>query len=80
MKVKLLFFASLSERLGRRCETREVPEGASAELVWRLLLAENPALSGAPRPAFARNAEQVDGKDVLEEGDEVAFLPPVGGG
>ena len=45
MHIKLRFFASLRERLGRSEDSREVPEGATVRTVWEALKHEQPALS-----------------------------------
>jgi sulfur-carrier protein len=79
MRVRLLFFASLAERAGRRTEEIDCPAGTTPDSLWASLAAR-PAFAGVHRPAFARNAASVSADVPLEEGDEVAFLPPVSGG
>jgi molybdopterin converting factor small subunit len=80
MTVRVLFFGVLAERMGRRSETREVADGTTLETLWKGIVAGHPALAGAPPPAFARNAVFTAPGVALRDGDEVAFLPPVGGG
>ena len=82
--LRVLFFASIRERLGRREATLVFePECASlAGLVARLerdlpgctqsLLAE--------RTIVALNREVVGREHPIRDGDEVAFYPPVTGG
>jgi molybdopterin synthase catalytic subunit len=81
MRIKLRFFASLRERLGRSEETREVPSGATVGTVWELLKREHPELAVVERSvAFAVAQEYVDKTHPLQDNDELAFIPPVSGG
>lgn len=76
--VTVRYFATLREKRGREQEALEVPEGVTARALYRELFPPGP--EGGLPVAFARNLEYVDGDTVLEDGDEVAFLPPLGGG
>lgn len=78
MRVRLRFFASLRERLGRTLE-RTVPDGASVGTVWRALVAERPDLA-AVKVRFAVGETYVAVSYRLADGDEVAVFPPVSGG
>ena len=81
MHIKLRFFASLRERLGRSEDSCEVPEGATVRTVWETLKQEQPALIEVERSlAFAVAQEYVDGDHPLRDNDELAFIPPVSGG
>ncbi len=81
MRIKLRFFASLRERLGRSEETCEVPPGATVGTVWELLRREHPELAAVERSlAFAVAQEYVDKTHPLQDNDELAFIPPVSGG
>jgi molybdopterin converting factor subunit 1 len=80
MTVKIRFFASLRERLGRAELVRDVAGGATAGDVLATLHEEFPALAGSGRVAIAVNSEYVDAGHVLADGDEVALIPPVSGG
>ena len=81
MRVRLLYFASFREAVGRDEETREVPEKSRVADLWRALTAEIPFFRGFPAmPPAAVNREHVGSDAILREGDEVAFLPPVAGG
>ncbi len=81
MHIKLRFFASLRERLGRSEDSCEVPEGATVRTVWEALKREHPALIEVERSlAFAVAQEYVDGDHPLRDNDELAFIPPVSGG
>jgi molybdopterin converting factor subunit 1 len=81
MQVRLLLFAAHREAVGRRRLEVEVPEGATAEDLYRLVQEKQPALSSLrPYTTFAVNREVVDPSSPLRPGDEVAFLQPVSGG
>ncbi|MCK9507843.1 MAG: molybdopterin converting factor subunit 1 [Pigmentiphaga sp.] len=85
MKVQVLYFASLREKLGCASETVELPDhvvslGALREWlaerggVWAEALGAAKALRGAINQAMAKPDAP------LAEGAEVAFFPPVTGG
>ncbi len=77
MKIKVKFFASLRDRIGRAEESLDI-EGSSVTVadVWSKV-AEEPIPDGV---LIAVNMEYTDGSHSLSEGDEVAFFPPVTGG
>ena len=81
MRVTVLYFGVLKDVMGHRSVVMDVAEGSSvAEL-----LAIHRGLATAPESlweslAVAVNQEYARGADVLKDGDEVAFLPPVSGG
>jgi molybdopterin synthase sulfur carrier subunit len=77
MSIKVRYFASLGERLGRSENDLEFSQGMSVNDVWVL------ATSGAPMPdnvLTAVNLEYADLEAQVQDGDEVAFFPPVTGG
>jgi len=79
--VKVLYFASFRESLGRDEELRELPAGANVGELWRVVSRESPALSAFPAmPPAAVNRDYAALETVLADGDEVVFLPPVAGG
>ncbi|MDP9110635.1 MAG: MoaD/ThiS family protein [Candidatus Eremiobacteraeota bacterium] len=81
MTVRILAFARLRELLGAHEFVEDIASGSSVDAVWELLEARVPALR-ALRPAtrFAKNGRIVAGTERIAEGDELALLPPVGGG
>lgn len=77
--VRLLAFARVRELLGYAEREVELPAAASLDDLWRLIgTRELEALRGSTR--FARNGALADPSTPLADGDEVALLPPVGGG
>ena len=77
MTVKVKFFASLKEQMGCDGATVEIGEVATAADVWLS------ASGGKPLPAnvlVAINMEYSDPNHGVNDGDEVAFFPPVTGG
>ncbi len=81
MKVKVLFFASCQDIVGKREVEVEVPEGATvADLVAEVAVA-HPRFWQIERSLMVSvNQGYVERGDGLNEGDEVAFIPPVSGG
>lgn len=81
LRIKILLFAGLRDVAGAGSLECLVPEASSVERVWSGLTAEFPGL--APHRASlqaAVNAEFAPFSALVDEGDEVAFLPPVSGG
>ena len=79
--VRVLVFARLRELLGFGARELEVDDGTTLDDVWVRLSRDAPALGGLRASTrFARNGTLVDGAALVREGDEVALLPPVGGG
>ncbi len=80
MEVTVRCFATLRELAGAR-STLAMPDGAVLDDAWAALAEMHPGL--APHRPFvraARNGEYAEWATPLEEGDEIAFLPPVSGG
>ncbi len=81
MKIHLRYFASFREITGQNEELLVVDDGARVADVRALLLARYPRLQPVmERSACAVNHGYVPGDATLNEGDEVVFIPPVGGG
>ena len=77
MTIHVKFFASLRERLGRDAQEIDAVPGLTVAAVWC-------AVSGADGlPAnvlAALNQVYTTPEKPVEDGDEVAFFPPVTGG
>jgi MoaD family protein len=79
--VRIRLFARQREIAGAREVAVELPEGSTIEDAWAALVVLHPALaSGRPYVRYARNGRYTDAKAALEDGDEVACIPPVAGG
>lgn len=85
MKIKVLYFASIREKIGAGAEDVELPtgvgtiDGVRQHLrarggAWAEALAEGKLLRAAV------NQEMKPGSTAVKAGDEVAFFPPVTGG
>ena len=81
MRTKVLFFGILKDLAGISAEETDFPAGADLRSVFDRYAARFPAVRAmASSIVVARNQEFADLSTKLEEGDEVAFLPPVSGG
>ena len=81
MRVRVRLFARLREIAGEGELERDVPAGATPEAVWKLLAGEFPALARYRQvTSCAVNEEYARFSTRVQEGDEIAFLPPVSGG
>ena len=81
MHVRVRLFARQREQAGAREVALELPAGATIEDAWTVLAARIPALApGRPFVRFARNGEYAEADASLEDGDEVACIPPISGG
>jgi len=80
-KVTLHYFAIIREAVGTDVEEREVPEGTTAAALAADLGERVPRLAPLLRavPVMV-NAAYADRDAPLQEGDEIAFIPPVAGG
>ena len=77
MTIQVKYFASLRETIGRSHDTLNVTDSISVEEVW------NQATSSMQRPEnvlVAINQEYANFSNRVQDGDEVAFFPPVTGG
>jgi molybdopterin synthase catalytic subunit len=81
MRVKVLFFGVLKDLVGKSEESLDLPPGTTLESLFSRYSARYETLD-ARRPSilFARNQEFAAPGTLLEDNDEVAFLPPVSGG
>jgi molybdopterin converting factor subunit 1 len=78
MRVTVLYFGVLKDVAGRRSVVMDVAKGASVADLLALHRVDGSAVWDSI--AVAVNQEYARGGDVLQDGDEVALLPPVSGG
>ena len=81
MEIKVKFFAAPREALGTSEIEVTLPDGATVADLIEHLKAEYPKLRAYTRfLSVAVNRAYVGWEAELHDGDEVACLPPVGGG
>ena len=81
MRVTVRLFARLRDLAGSGELVRDVDQPATVTTVWQSLVDEMPALREYERTmSVAVNADYSKMTAPVQEGDEVAFLPPVSGG
>jgi molybdopterin converting factor subunit 1 len=81
MRVRVLFFGILKDTAGRSAEDSDFPAGTDLRGVFEAYSARFPRLRDmAGSIVIARNHEFADRSTPVQEGDEIAFLPPVSGG
>ncbi len=81
MIVRVLFFGMLRECVGISAEESQLPDGANMAALFECYAARFPRLGElAGSIVLARNQEFAPLSTRLQDGDEVAFLPPVSGG
>jgi molybdopterin converting factor small subunit len=81
MRVCVLAFARARELIGEGISGLDIPSGSTVQDVWNMLVQRVPnleQLAGSIR--VARNGRIVQFTETLHEDDEIALLPPVGGG
>jgi sulfur-carrier protein len=81
MQVRIRYFAGLREATGTEAEALDLPGSATAADVRALLGERHPALARLLPPcAVAVNRAYVAADVPLHDGDELVFIPPLGGG
>lgn len=81
MHVKLLYFAVVRELLGRSEETRQIQTGQSLEQLFEEIAIDHPRLRRLrPSLLFMVNQEYAAPDHIVQDGDEIALIPPVSGG
>ena len=81
MRIRLLAFARVRDVLGTGSRTVDVAHGSTANDLWDELCSQCEALGAlSASTRFALNGRIAAPHEMLEEGDEVALLPPFGGG
>jgi molybdopterin synthase catalytic subunit len=81
VRVEVLYFAILRERLKRERETLDLPPGADVRAARAEIAARHPEIAPLlPRVATAINQVISAETRPLADGDELALIPPVAGG
>ncbi|SPF51911.1 Molybdopterin synthase subunit MoaD / molybdopterin synthase subunit MoaE [Candidatus Sulfopaludibacter sp. SbA4] len=81
MRVRVLFFGMLKDFVGRPGEECDFPDGANLAAIFDSYARRYPVLGDMARSiVMARNQEFAELSTPVQNGDEVAFLPPVSGG
>ncbi|GBG86375.1 hypothetical protein CBR_g41370 [Chara braunii] len=81
IKVRVLFFALVKELLGKAATTMELDEGTDTARLLQLLTTKFPALKSISGSVMiAVNREYVYSPVRINNGDEIAFFPPISGG
>lgn len=79
MQVRVKCFAAARELVGQSTLMLDLPDGATVETLSAQLFEFWPGLC-MMRLRFAVNATYASPDTLLYDGDEVALIPPVGGG
>lgn len=75
MRVRIFYFANLREERGCSEEERDIAEGQSLCALFVSIFGREPV-----GIRFALNQSYVDAQAIPSMDDEIAFLPPLGGG
>lgn len=77
MSIKVLYFASLREEMGRGSDVVEAQAPMTIAILWEKATGQ----ADMPEKLLAAiNQEYSDSDAFVNDGDEVAFFPPVTGG
>ncbi len=81
MRLRVLYFAAVRERLRLDADELALADGATAAHAWREICRKHPELASFSNIVkLAVNEEFVAGERALAEGDVIAIIPPVAGG
>ncbi|RMA96007.1 molybdopterin converting factor subunit 1 [Hydrogenothermus marinus] len=81
MKIKLLYFSSIKDKLKKSSEELEIKDNSSINDLINILKEKYPQISqNLDNVMFAVNEEYQDKEYILKDGDNVAVIPPVSGG
>jgi molybdopterin converting factor subunit 1 len=81
VQITVRFFAILKDRAGVGEAVLELPSNAAVHLALEAVVGKYPSIAqDLKRCAFAVNREYASTEKVLNDGDELALIPPVSGG
>lgn len=82
MSIKVCFFGALSEQFKKNEMWIESPNPMSILELYHIVFSDFPEMAKAWQNVlmFAKNCEHVDNDTQVQDGDEVAFMPPMAGG
>ena len=81
MEIKVLFFASCRDLVGKRQTSITMSDGASVSDLLARLAADHPRFTEMEASLMVSvNQAYVDRSQPLQDGDEAALIPPVSGG
>jgi len=81
IKITTLLFGRAREMVGAADLELEIAQPATVASAWAALVAEHPKLAAMERSLlFAINEEYAGREQALNDGDQLAVLPPVSGG
>ena len=77
MSIKVLYFASLREKIGRASDVLELSESIQLNELWKKVTDQDTFPDDV---LISVNQEYTSADSFVNDGDEVAFFPPVTGG
>lgn len=81
MKIKLLLFASMKEKIGKSSIELEADEPCTVQGLLDILFLQYPAITPFAKSILVSvNQEFADSVQLIQANDEVAIFPPVSGG
>ena len=80
MKITVKFFASLREAVGADKIGLELADGTSVGDMLARLIEKYPDVKGHQNIIIAVNRKYQNLETILQDGDEVAIMPPISGG
>ncbi len=81
MTIRVKFFAMLREKVGQEEILLQLPDNATTETFWQVMVKKYPQLVAYRKQSrLAVNRTYILQEQHLNEGDEVTIIPPVSGG
>ena len=77
MSIQIKLFANLADAIGKRHGSLEYSDGLTVEKLWQQFSGQSAIPEGV---LCAVNFDYAEPDQLLKDGDEIAFFPPVTGG